>query len=632
MEPRQGPNDDNAQWKVYFAQSFNADAAAPSFQIAEVTEPEHVIHGSNISTGGLTGTANRNLIDYFQISFDPQGAAVVAYTDDHNDYDGHTYMARQISGPSINGGALPAQVEGTELRLPAATAAVEEADVFPPRQPGRNGEQVTDFAQDAQSAQVTRIRADDPYDLTSVRYDTSGTGASLAIGVTMRVSDLSVLPPSTSWRASFAVNAPSSVLSADGTYSYGISDDGDQFFLHAETNASGAPLFSYGTAVRNSDGTITYTRVGAADAGEFNASSKTISVQVSVAKLNELLQAASRPLLQNGSVVTGLRARTQTTASGAGRRDLTRGGTQFVIYDTAFPRPAANPTPTPLPERAVAPGATPAPTPPEIELANLSTRIAVSAGEQIGIAGFIKRGPAPKRVMLRAIGPSIRAGGTALPGTLQDPVLELRNAAGTVIGSNDNWRSTQQAEITASGLAPVDDREAALIVNLTGTGANTEFTASITGAGGTQGIGLIEVYDLDADSSADLGNISTRGFVGTGAGVLIGGVIVRDDSSRNRPQDILVRGLGPSLGQRGVNNPLADPELVLVNAQGTVIETNNDWISNRAAIEATSIPPTNDRESAIRRTLAPGEYTFILRGVSNGTGVGLVEAYNLGNR
>ena len=631
-----GPNDDDAQWKVYYAQSFNADTANPTFRVVEVTEPEHFIHGSNISTGGLTGTANRNLIDYFQISFDPQGAAVVAYTDDHNDYDGHTYVARQLTGLSIKGTALGTQTEGAELALPAATASVEEEDAFPPQQPGRNGEQVTDYALDSQSALLARVRVEDPYDITSVRYDTSGSGETLAIAASMRVSDLSAIPPSTTWRASFAVNCPNSVVSADGTYSYGISDDGDQFFVLAEATADGGQAFRYGTAVRNSDGTITYTDVGEADAGEFNQDDNHISVQVSVAKLNEILAAAERPLIENGTVVAGLRARSQTTQSGNGRRDLTRGGTQFVVHDSAFPEPAPTPSATPLPPRALAPDATPAPTPPEAGLANIATRMSVRTGEEVGIAGFIVRGNVPKRLLIRGIGPSITVGGQPVPGTLENPTIEIRDQGGDVIASNDDWRGTdtesQQAEITATGLAPVDDREAAVIVTLSGGDAGATYTAVLSDAGITQGIGVIEVYDIDAGSFADLGNISTRGFVGTGDDVMIGGVIVRDHSSKNQSQDVVLRGLGPSLAAADINNPLADPQLTLVDVQGNPIATNDDFATNpEGDIPGSGLPPTDAKESAIRRPLAPGLYTFILNGADGGTGVGLVEAYNLGN-
>ena len=628
-----GPNDDNALWKVYYAQSFNADAEQPTFTIAEVTEPEHVIHGSNISTGGLTGTANRNLIDYFQISFDPQGAAVIAYTDDHNDFNGHTFTARQIAGPSIKGGLLPPQTEG-QLARPPATAAVEELDAFPPRQPGFNGEQVTDFPLDAQESSA-RIRTRSPIDIASLRYDTSGTGDSLAIGVSIRVTDLSTIPPNSFWRASFAVNAPNSVLSADGTYTYGVSDDGDQGYLQAETNATGGMSFSYGKATRNSDGTQTFTRVGAAT-GEFNRPTNIISVQVPVSALNTGVVAAGRPPIANGTVVTGLRARASTSGATA-LSDITRGGTQFVVRDSAFAAPAPTPASTPLPPRTLAAGATPAPTPPEIELANIATRVPVRVEQEAGIAGFIVRKNATKRLMVRGIGPSIRSGSEAVAGTLQDPILEIRNANDQVIASNNNWRGTaqqtQQAEITASGLAPTDDREAAVIINVAGAAAGTTYTAILRGAEDGQGIGLIEVYDLDAESFADLANISTRGFVGTQDNVLIGGIIVRDVSEKNQSQDILLRGIGPSLAGAGIANPLADPQLTLVDVQGNPIAFNDDFATDpQGDIGGSGIPPSNPKESAIRRTLAPGAYTFILNGANGGTGIGLVEAYNLGNK
>ena len=450
---------------------------------------------------------------------------------------------------------------------------------------------MTDFELDVQSALVVRVRTPDALDIESVRYDTSGTGDKLAIAATMRVTDLAVIPPGSFWRASFAVNCPNSVLSADGTYSYGISDDGDQFYLEARTTDAGAQTFVYGIAIRNPDGSITYTEVGGADAGEFNSETRTVSAQVSVAKLNAVLSAADQPLIQNGTVVAGLRARAVTAdvvapppAGRQGRRDLTRGGTQFTVYDSSAARPAPTPSATPLPPRAVAAGASPAPTPPEAALANIATRVAVRTGENVGIAGFIVRGNAPKRLIVRGLGPSIRNGGEAVAGTLQNPTLEIRDQSDTVIASNDDWRGTatdsQQAEITASGLAPIDDREAAVIISVSGGDAGVTYTAVLRGAGDTEGIGLVEVYDIDAESFADLGNISTRGFVGTGNDVLIGGIIVRDASSKNQSQDILVRGIGPSLGGAGVANPLQDPQLTLVDVQGNTIAANDDFATN----------------------------------------------------
>ena len=652
-------NNDNAQWKVYFAQSFNADTDNPEFRVAEVTEPEHFHHGSNISEMGLNPAAgtNRNLIDYFQVSVDPQGAAVVAYTDDHNDFQGNTFVARQISGPSLNDEVdgiagndnVPTPAEGAQLSLPASTAAVQAEDAFPPRQPGLNGEQVTDFQLDVQTALLTRARTPDPLDFRSVRYDTSGTGESLAIAATMRMSALTsaTLPAGSLWRASFAVNCPNSVLSADGTYTYGISDDGDQFFVQA-TTASDAALrtFQWGTAKRESDGSLTYTVRGLADTGEFNFADQTISIQVSVSKLNAVLAAANRPLITNGTVVAGLRAGSATAnvdpdnappeATRQGRRDITRGGTQFVVYDHAGPRPPSTPAATPLPPRAVRAGATPAPTPPERALANIATRLSVRSGEDVAIAGFIVRGTASKRLLIRGVGPSIKVGGQPLAGTLQDPTLEIRNEDGDVIASNDNWRGTagqsQQAEITASGLAPTDDREPAVIVNLSGGDAGTTYTAVLSDTSITQGIGVVEVYDLEAESFSDLANISTRGFVGTGDSVMIGGIIVRDYSFKNQSSDVVLRGIGPSLTASKVANPLADPQLTLVDVNGNPMAFNDDHATDpQGDVSGSGLAPTNPKESAIRRSLAPGQYTVILNGAGGGTGVGLVEAYNLSN-
>lgn len=629
-------NNDAAEWKVYFAQSFNASSDTPTFNIAEVTEPEHVIHGSNISEGGTTGSANRNLIDYFQISFDPNGAAVIAYTDDHNDYDGNTYVAHQISGPSINDAKpLPAPVEGNALTIPPG-------EQFPPRLPGLNGEQVTDYAQDLQDAALAiRVKKNDPSDILWVKYDTSGTADKLAIAATMRVSDLSLIPGQTTWQMSFAVNAPHNLMAPTGTYSFGVSDHADQFFLEADTDVSGAMTYSYGTVSRASDGKLIYTIVGQADAGEFNQADNTVSVQVSVAKLNAVLSAAKHPLISDGTVVSGLRARSYTIevvppvsgqASRQGRRDITRGGTQFVVHDANAPLPAPTATPTPLP--AISPAPSPATSAPTRLLANISTRASVKAGEGAAIGGFIKRTGNPKRVLVRGIGPSIQVGGAALAGTLQDPVLEIRDNTGAVVASNDNWRSTQQAEISATGIAPIDDREAAVILNLTGGEDTNNYTAVLSGKDGGEGVGLIEVYDLEAESLADLGNLSTRGFVGTGDDVLIGGVIVRDYAFTNQPQTILFRGIGPSLAGKGVSAPLQNPLITLYDAQGTAIASNDDWQSSpdASALAATTIAPTDPKESAILRTLNPGAYTLVLRGADGGTGVGIVEAYNLGNQ
>jgi hypothetical protein len=349
-------------------------------------------------------------------------------------------------------------------------------------------------------------------------------------------------------------------------------------------------------------------------------------------------------LIENGTVIAGLRSRSYTIevvppvsgqASRQGRRDIARGGTQLVVHDSAFPYPSPSASPTPLPELAASPGASPSPTAPTRTLANISTRVAVKPGEGAGIGGFIKRTGNSKRVLIRAVGPSISVDGKPVAGTLADPTIDVYDAAGQLVMSNDNWRSSsQQAAITASGLAPIDDREPAIILNLTGTEARNKYTAIVRGKNDAEGIALVEVYDLEAESFADLGNVSTRGPVGTGNDVMIGGFIVRDVSFTNQSQNILVRGIGPSLTGAGVKGALADPFIDLHDAQGNIVASNDNWESSpdAAALTATGIAPSNPKEAAILRTLAPGAYTVVLRGADNGTGVGVVEAYNLGNQ
>ena len=354
-------------------------------------------------------------------------------------------------------------------------------------------------------------------------------------------------------------------------------------------------------------------------------------------KLNAVLAAKSKPLITHGTVVAGLRSRSYTIevvppvsgqGSRQGRRDVGLGGTEFVVKDSAGAIFTPTPAPTPYPPPFVAPGSTPAPTPPRRRLANIATRVNVQGGQNDGIAGFIKRNSATKRVLVRALGPS-----TGVGGALQDPVLRVFDDSGQV-ATNDNWRSTQQAEISASGLAPKNDNEAVVILNLAGAANLSNYTAILSGANGGTGVGLVEVYDLDAESFADLGNVATRGLVGTGNNVLIGGFIVRDDSFTNQPQNILVRGIGPSLSSAGVSNPLQDPFIELHDGNGALVTSNDDWgsSSNAGALTTSGLAPTNPKESAILMTLAPGAYTVVLSGMNGGTGVGNVEAYNLGNQ
>lgn len=287
---------------------------------------------------------------------------------------------------------------------------------------------------------------------------------------------------------------------------------------------------------------------------------------------------------------------------------------------TATATPTATPTSTPTATATAIPTATPTATP--AQLLNISTRARVLTGDNNLIGGFIITGNDPKKVLLLAKGPSINVGGTPVPGRMSDPTLELHAGNGALMTSNDNWKdSPERAQIEASGLAPTDDHESAIIRTL----APGVYTGVLTGKDNTTGIALIEIYDLEANNSL-LANISSRGLVDTGDNVMIGGFIAGNQSANTR---VLVRGIGPSL-QGSVPNPLADPILELHDSNGNTLETNDNWKDSpeRMAIEATGIPPSHDLESAILKPVSPAGYTAVLRG-KNGTGIAVVEIYNL---
>src|SRR6266480_3020140 len=253
------------------------------------------------------------------------------------------------------------------------------------------------------------------------------------------------------------------------------------------------------------------------------------------------------------------------------------------------------------------------------QLLNISTRMKVLTGDSVLIGGFIIGGSGNKEVLLRALGPTLTQFGVT--GVLADPTMELHNGAGTLIASNNNWKDPQQAAISATGLAPPNDLESAILSNL----ASGNYTAIVRGKNNTTGVALVEVYDLDQAIDTTLANISTRGFVGTGQNVMIGGFI-----SGNGLVKIIVRALGPTLSQFGVPNVLADPTLELHDANGAIIASNDNWQdTQQAEIQASGLAPPNARESAIIATRPPGNSTAIVRGKNNTTGNALVEVYIL---
>jgi hypothetical protein len=257
-------------------------------------------------------------------------------------------------------------------------------------------------------------------------------------------------------------------------------------------------------------------------------------------------------------------------------------------------------------------------------LLNISSRLRVQTDDNVLIGGFIITGFDPKKIILRAMGPSLKVNGSPLPGRLLDPVLEMYDEDGHLIASNDDWKdSTERIEIEASGFAPSEDAEAA-IVRIINPGA---YTAIVRGKGNATGIALIEAYDRNPTADSKFANISTRGFVETGDNVLIGGFILGNETGDS---NILVRAIGPSL-KPGLPAALNDPVLELYDENGTSMISNDNWkdAPNRDAIVATGAAPKNDAESAILLAVPPTPYTAIVRGKDNTTGIALIEVYNV---
>jgi hypothetical protein len=239
------------------------------------------------------------------------------------------------------------------------------------------------------------------------------------------------------------------------------------------------------------------------------------------------------------------------------------------------------------------------------------------------IGGFIITGNAMKPVLLRALGPSLTAFGVS--GVLLDPVLELRNSNSSLM-TNDNWvDSPQRSQFEGTVFKPSDDRESVVLATLSAG----NYTALLTGKDNTTGVGTVEVYDRDQAAAAQLGNISTRGFVQSGENVMIGGFILGGATNNAR---IALRGIGPSLAQFGLNPVLEDPTLELKDANGTTLVANDDWLSDpvsAAMLTANGLGLKDTKESGIFTLLPPGQFTAILAGKSGGVGIGLVEIYNL---
>ena len=259
---------------------------------------------------------------------------------------------------------------------------------------------------------------------------------------------------------------------------------------------------------------------------------------------------------------------------------------------------------------------------------NISTRLRVETGNNVLIGGFIITGNAPKNAAVRGIGPSLAAFG--ISDFLADPTLELRAANGALLAQNDDWQDDpeQAAQLTALGLVLQHPNESGLVATLQ---PGASYTAILAGNNAGIGVGLVEIYDTNSDADSRLANISTRGFVQTGNNVMIGGFILGGPPQAGGTQ-VAVRGIGPSLAQIGLNLVLADPTLELRDSNGAVLVSNNDWQDDPASASQLAfhgLAPEDPNESGIFTSLPPGAFTAVLAGNNGGTGVGLVEIYNV---
>ena len=295
------------------------------------------------------------------------------------------------------------------------------------------------------------------------------------------------------------------------------------------------------------------------------------------------------------------------------------------VCPTPTPTPTFTPTPTPTPTSAPTPSPILTPSPPR--LLNISTRLRVETGDNVMIGGFIITGTQPKNVAVRGLGPSLVQAG--ITDALADPTLELHVSNGgiTLLESNDDWQDNpiQAAQLTALGLGLPNPKESGFVATLDPA---YSFTTIMAGKNGGTGVGLIEIYDTGAGADSELANISTRGFVRTNNNVMIGGFIL--GGSQN--VSVAVRGIGPSLANFGLSPVLADPTLELHNGNGATLVANDNWQDDPAAagqLTAYGLALPNPKESGIFTSLPPGAYTAILAGKDGGTGIGLVEIYNL---
>jgi hypothetical protein len=656
-----GPDSVNGLWSLWMVQTLNGhDLAGPTFT-APILASEHHIHRGSVQTlmGGQCG--NRSLGDFLQLRTGAQGEAHISYADSNNiigSAAGHAMYVRQNGGDGLFVAQSPVSVPGI---TPINGVADPEGD-------GKyevNGVTSASMPQlDILFSTVTRTTGA-PCSATDPCYK-----------IKMDLKNLSLAPttaqdpdPDLVWLTQWFVP---STTDPNG---------GKNFHVYAEsTNGAALQCFVGENAVQliGGGGVITYPGATALDAANCQSTlgpNGSITIYVPSSLVQEANPIDSKLHEVTASTMTLAQPANSTPSFGG------VGGSLFNLIDVAqayvfdpagappaTPTPTATATASPIATATAAPtaSATASPsatatatptatptatgTPANVELLNISGRVVAQTGDKVGIAGFIVKGSGFKRFIARAIGPSMKVNGNPVAGRLMDPILELHDSNGATL-TNDNWRTGgQENEIQNSGLAPSDDRESAIIRTVPPGG----FTAIIRGANNTTGIGLIEIYDLGSstfaaaeeakaegarepdapdspDATIELGNLSVRGDVQTGDNILIDGIIMQGGT----PKRILYRALGPSIqsGGQPVPGTLQDPTMEVRDRNGNLLRANDDWqqAPNASEIQNTGLAPSNNKESAVLLSLPAGNYTSVVRGVGNTTGIALSETYKLDN-
>jgi hypothetical protein len=506
-------------------------------------------------------------------------------------------------GTSSGGEALLATVPGTQLRYHDTTATDTSVTYFyrvtATNAQGvscGNNEVIARYVGDSRIAYTVSsdptgdqktAPADADLDIQSLSISEPASGPNVGkLVFKLKVASLATIPNNRMWRIVW--NSPNSPVG--------------QFYVGMTKDAGGALSFEYGTVETAVVGLVlgvpTTTKLGNADAGSATPEGL-ITIAVATSKIGNP---------KKGDLLGDFSTRTYNAVKNQIRSTDTIDATSNATAND-FSANAAT-------YALVGPGSA--------KLQNISTRAQVGANEKVLIGGFIVTGNAPKKVVVRGRGPSLA--GSSIPDPLHDPVLELYNSTpgSGPIAENDNWQDSQKTEITATGLQPTHPKDAAIVQTL----APGAYTVIVRDKAAGARLGIVEVFDVAPAASSQLANLSSRGFVGTGDNVLIGGVIVGPANTGRA--NLLVRSLGPSLSAFGVSGVLPDPKIKLVNQNGVQIAANDNWRSNQAAIQAQAptLAPSNDAESALLASLTPGLYTAIVEG-KNATGVATVEVFAL---